>query len=405
MIDMNWIKSDILLKAMLSLSMLFFYYGCHNSELLRKDKMVKVNNVLVDSLATIETLNLFSNLKSLAKDKVLFGHQESTAYGVGWTYDGVNIESDVEKVCGDFPAVYGWDIGNIGKRTNNDCIPFDAMKKLIIDAFERGGINTISSHMHNPFTGKNYNDVTPSVDAILPGGSHHKNFIERLDLIADFITDLKSKKGIPIPIIFRPFHEHNGDWFWWGKGPATEEEFIRLWRFTVEYLRDEKKLHNLLYAFAPARSRMTYPLTASEYLYGYPGDEYVDVFGLDNYFDLDGIWNKAPLEEQKKSFKESLELIVQLAEERNKIAALAETGSVNIKTESWWTDWLLNGIEENENTKKIAYVLVWRNEDKDHFHAPYPGHNSVLNFREFYNRPEVVFNSDLPDFYKSKKWK
>ena len=396
---MNWMKTDKPLKAIL-LSMLFLSYGCDNSESASKDETISVNNLLVDSIATNETVNLFTNLKSLAEDKVLFGHQESTAYGVGWTYNGVDIESDIEKVSGDFPAVYGWDIGNIGKRTNNDCIPFTAMKKLIIDAYERGGINTISSHMHNSFTGKNYGDVTPSVSGILPGGSQHDNFIEKLDLIADFLKDLVSEDGEPIPIIFRPYHEHNGDWFWWGKGPATEEEYIQLWRFTVDYFRNEKEIHNLLYAFSPARSRMTYPLTNSQYLYGYPGDDYVDVFGLDNYFDLDGIWNKAPLEQQKKSFKESLELIVNLAEEKNKIAALTETGSVNLKTGSWWTNWLLNGIEANDTTKKIAYAMVWRNEDKDHFHAPYSSHEGTLDFIEFFNDPDVIFNSDLPNLYK-----
>ncbi|MFT5383822.1 MAG: hypothetical protein ACI81W_001222, partial [Saprospiraceae bacterium] len=82
---MNWIKSFKLLKVML-LGMLFFYCGCQNSESSRMDETVRVNSLLVDSLATTETLNLFSNLKSLAKDKVLFGHQESTAYGVGWTH-------------------------------------------------------------------------------------------------------------------------------------------------------------------------------------------------------------------------------------------------------------------------------------------------------------------------------
>ena len=176
---MNWMKTDKPLKAIL-LSMLFLSFGCDNSESASKDETISVNNLLVDSIATNETVNLFTNLKSLAEDKVLFGHQESTAYGVGWTYNGVDIESDIEKVSGDFPAVYGWDIGNIGKRTNNDCIPFTAMKKLIIDAYERGGINTISSHMHNSFTGKNYGDVTPSVSGILPGGSQHDNFIEKL---------------------------------------------------------------------------------------------------------------------------------------------------------------------------------------------------------------------------------
>ena len=135
LINMNWIKSDKLLKATL-FSLLLFNFGCQNSKSSKVEK-VRVNNVLVDSIATIETLNLFSNLQSLAKDKVLFGHQESTAYGVGWTHEGIIIRSDIEKVCGDFPAVYGWDIGKIGKRTNNDGIPFSHMKKLIIDAFER----------------------------------------------------------------------------------------------------------------------------------------------------------------------------------------------------------------------------------------------------------------------------
>ena len=382
------------------LLILFLNVGCNSSGSNGMGSEVRVNNILVDSIATIETLNLFTNLKSFTKDKVLFGHQESTAYGVGWTYNGIKIESDIEKVTRDFSAVYGWDIGNIGKRTNNDCIPFGTMKKLIIDAFERGGINTISSHMHNPYTGKNYGDVTPTIDSILPGGSHHTHFLEKLDLIADFIKDLKAEDGTPIPIIFRPYHEHNGDWFWWGKGPATEEEYIQLWRFTVDYFRNEKEIHNLLYAFSPARSRMTYPLTNSQYLYGYPGDDYIDIFGLDNYFDLDGIWNKAPLEQQKKSFKESLELIVNLAEEKNKIAALTETGSVNLKTELWWTKWLLNGIEANDTTNKIAYAMVWRNEDKDHFHAPYSSHEGTVDFIEFFNDPDVIFNSDLPNLYK-----
>jgi mannan endo-1,4-beta-mannosidase len=145
---------------------------------------------------------------------------------------------------------------------------------------------------------------------------------------------------------------------------------------------------------------MSYPLTPSEYLYGYPGDEYVDVLGIDNYYDLDGIWNKAPLEKQKKSLIESLELIVNLAEEKNKIAALTETGSVNVKTKLWWTNWLLEGIKENETTQKIAYALIWRNDDKNHFHGPYPGHEGVLDFIEFYNDPDVLFNTDLPNLYR-----
>ncbi|MCB9207608.1 MAG: beta-mannosidase [Ignavibacteriales bacterium] len=398
-------KKKLHVKLLSIIALNVFYLvtpGCKSLLFSEIKPSSKINNILVDSFATSETLNLYLNLKNFTRDKTLFGHQETTAYGVGWTYDGVNIESDVKKISGDFPAVYGWDIGNIGKRTNNDCIPFEVMKKLIIDAYERGGINTISSHMYNPYTGNNYNDVKPTLPHILPGGTHHQKFIEKLDLIADFLKDLKTEDGIPIPIIFRPFHEHNGDWFWWGRGPAAEKDFVKLWKFTVDYFINEKEIHNLLFAFSPDRSRMVYPLSTSDYLYGYPGDNYVDIFGFDNYFDLDGIWNKAPIDQQKKSFKESLELIVDLAEEKNKIAALTETGSVNLRTKNWWTKLLLDGIETNNKTKKIAYLLVWRNEDFNHFHVPYLGHNDASDFLEFYKNPTIIFNSDLPDLYNEK---
>jgi len=74
--------------------------------------------------------------------------------------------------------------------------------------------------------------------------------------------------------------------------------------------------------------------------------------------------------------------------------------SGNVKTKSWWTNWLLEGIKENETTQKIAYALIWRNEDKNHFHGPYPGHEGVLDFIEFYNDPDVLFNTDLPNLYR-----
>ena len=61
----------------------------------------------------------------------------------------------------------------------------------------------------------------------------------------------------------------------------------------------------------------------------------------------------------------------------------------------------MSGIEENVNTKKIAYALVWRNEDKDHYHAPYLGHNSVSYFLEFYHNSRIMFNADLPNLCKN----
>src|SRR5699024_9308538 len=96
---------------------------------------------------------------------------------------------------------------------------------------------------------------TPSVKAILPGGENHESFLTKLDLVADFLKDCKVGSTY-VPIIFRPWHEHNGDWFWWGKGNASEEDYIALFRFTVDYLKDKKGIHHLIYAFSPDRSRL-----------------------------------------------------------------------------------------------------------------------------------------------------
>jgi mannan endo-1,4-beta-mannosidase len=144
-----------------------------------------------------------------------------------------------------------------------------------------------------------------------------------------------------MPIVFRPFHEHNGDWFWWGKGIASEEDYIKLWRFTIEYLRDEKGVHNLLYSFSPDRSRMKIENIESDYFYAYPGDDYVDIFGFDDYWDAGYKGNKAPPEERLADFITALEAVVRLAEARGKIPALTETGLDALPQSDWYTSVLL----------------------------------------------------------------
>src|ERR1700733_5341736 len=64
-----------------------------------------------DKKATKETINLYHNLKKLAGRGILFGHQDDLAYGVGWKY--IPGKSDIKEVTGDYPAVYGWELGRI----------------------------------------------------------------------------------------------------------------------------------------------------------------------------------------------------------------------------------------------------------------------------------------------------
>ena len=347
---------------------------------------VRAEAVLVDAQAEPETQALFLQLQRLAKTNILFGHQDSTAYGVGWKAEP--NRSDVKSATGAYPAVYGWDFANVRQPERE--MSGELCRKLVIEAYRRGGVNTFSWHMFNPVTGKNFYDTTPAVAAILPGGEKHPEYKNSLDVLATFAHSLEGRDETRhVPIIFRPFHEHLGNWFWWGRQHCTTEEYVALWRFTVEYLRDEKGVHNFLYAYSPniAYGRDNEGL----YLERYPGDDYVDILGLDAYVKNMGDVLGAVRE------------IVEMARERGKVAALTETGYPGglSKTSGhdWYTRMLLEPLKSDPIAQGIAYVLVWRNLHKEHFWVPYPDHPGADDFRAFHADAMVLFEDALPDVY------
>jgi mannan endo-1,4-beta-mannosidase len=333
----------------------------------------------------------------IRESRVLFGHQDALAYGVEW-WDEPG-RSDINDISGSYPAVYGWEIGDLelGNVENLDGVNFKKMQDWIKEGYNRGGIITIAWHMNNPVSGGNAWDTTPAVASILPGGSHHSLFVEYLDTFAVFVSGLRHKPGLfsrehAIPVIFRPWHEMTGSWFWWGRDLCTPDEYKALWRFTTDYLRNVKGINNLLYAYSPDRFE-----SAEQYMERYPGDDYVDIFGYDDYGNV-----RHP--ESMEQFAGGIRTVVQLAEERNKIPALTETGLEAIPDSTWWTGTLLAGITADEVTSRIAYVQVWRNanrerENRDHFYAPYPGHISEADFIDFAGHQLIGLESDLPDMY------
>ena len=240
---------------------------------------VATNDLPADKKATKETIALYHNLKKLLNEGIMFGHQDDLAYGVGWKYEPGR--SDIKDVTGDYPAVYGFELGRleIDQPVNLDSVPFDKMKSFIRDAYDRGGVITLSWHLNNPLTGKTaWNPAPGTVASVLPGGEKNDLYKTWLDKVAAFMLDLKGKHGEFIPVIFRPFHELNGDWFWWGGKNCTPEELKQLYQFTESYLRDTKNVHNLLYAYNTDKF-----YSKEEYLKRYPGDEWVDVIGFDIY--------------------------------------------------------------------------------------------------------------------------
>lgn len=196
-----------------------------------------------DPKATPEAVKLYRNMLNLQHKGLMFGHQDALAYGTKWY--GEEGRSDVKDVCGDYPAVFGWELGHLelGKPYSLDSVYFDKIRGYIKKVNKEGGINTISWHFTNLFTGGSAWDVSSNktVASILPGGEKHELYKQYLDKLAVFMLSLKTDQGTLIPILFRPFHEHTGSWFWWGKNLCTADDYKALWRFTVTYLRDKKK--------------------------------------------------------------------------------------------------------------------------------------------------------------------
>lgn len=336
--------------------------------------------------STPETQALLNNLKTISKAHILLGHQDATAYGVDWSAEPGR--SDVKSTTGAYPAVYGWDVGHIelGERANLDGVSFDLMRNRIIAAYKRGGINTISWHVTNPVNGLSSWDTTRhSVKEILRAGRHHDTYNAYLKKLAAFIKQLTTEDGTPVPVVLRPFHEHTGSWFWWGADFCTPKEYIALWRYTADFLRKDCGLNNLLLAYSSST-------IASEkgYLERYPGDEYVDIIGFDEYCMEDEAAYVGRL-------SNSLRILTKIAKDRNKVAAITETGYEQIHNATWFTEVLYPAIKDYS----IAWVLLWRNayNRPNHYYVPYPSHPAAADFRAFYRLPRMLFEDGLAPFH------
>jgi beta-mannanase len=341
---------------------------------------------IADPKATVETRQLFNNLMKIPSKGIMFGHSDDLAYGHSWKY--ISGKSDVKSTCSDYPAVYSWDLGKMeyGSAYNLDSVPFDSIRQYVRRIYKWGGLNTFSWHADNPLTGENAWDVANpgTVNSILPGCEKHELYKQWLDHLASFFLSLKDDRGNLIPVIFRPFHEHSGNWFWWGHKNCTTDEYIRLWRFTVEYLRDTKNIHNLIYAYSNTDGFVN----EQEYLERYPGDDYVDLLGFDAY--QFGNVNNSDF---TSHVSQKLELLTDIAKKKNKLAALTESGFEQIPYATWWTDVLWEAIKN----QKIAYVLIWRNAHNkpNHYYVPFPGQVSEKDFVDFYNLPQTLFLKDI----------
>lgn len=334
------------------------------------------------AVRTPETEKLLINLKKTPAKGFMFGHHDDTVYGIGW--EGDEGRSDVKSVCGDYPAVIGFDLGELelGGTANLDKVSFDKIRKEIINQYQRGGMTTLSWHARNPKTGGDAWDVsdTTVVASILPGGENHQKFAGWLNGMAAFFNSLQTADGTKVPVLFRPWHEHTGSWFWWGKKLCTPEEYKTLWHITVDSLR-AKGVDNALYAYSPGGE----PKDTAQYLERYPGDELIEVIGFDTYH--------SSRDTYLAGMDKGLAIVDSIGKVHGKVIAVTETGYEGIPDAKWWTGTLLPALEKYP----VTYVLVWRNarEKVTHYYAPYPGQASADDFVKFYNSPKSLFTEDV----------
>ena len=321
---------------------------------------------------------LISRLKGLVKEgKIIYGHQDDLLYGHSWKLaeDATEFtQSDVFATCGKYPAVYGTDLGGIeiGWDASLDKNRFDHIRASAVAHHERGGVVTFSWHLRNPLTGGDTWDVTSTevVKSVLPGGEKHEMFMGWLKNAADFMVSIKTADGELVPIIWRPWHEHTGSWFWWGQNICTTEQFKALWKMTYDYMMTERGMTNLVWAYSPGAGGLTPELFAERY----PGDDMVDMVGFDCY-------QYATDEMYLSDMKTALDVTAAFAKEHNKIVAVTETGYEGIPSSDWWTKVLYESLKDYP----VSYVLTWRNacDMEHHFYAPFPGHISADDFKAF----------------------
>lgn len=214
------------------------------------------------------TKKLYDYINDVYGTAIITGQQESTWMG------SPDYEMDyIFENTGKYPAIRGLDF------MNSD---FDGVVERSIEWHEKGGIVTICWHTGVISSGyQESKDDNPDFSKLLTEGTDEYNeMIESWDKAAVALQELRDAG---VPVLWRPFHEFDGGWFWWGKGGA--ENFIKLWRMMYDRYTNEFGLTNLIWVLG----------YCGEVKDGwYPGDEYCDIIGSDTYDNSTHVtaWNK-----------------------------------------------------------------------------------------------------------------
>jgi beta-mannanase len=334
-----------------------------------------------DKKATAPTNRLYSSMFQLTKKGVMLGHQDDLAYNILNEKAG---SSDMKTVCGDYPAVFGWDLGKLetGSPYNADSISFEYIKQSIKEVHKWGGISTLSWHADNPTETDLAENCFPDsiIESVLPGNENHAKYLAYLDQLAGFFLDLQDEQGNLIPVIFRPFHSANDQKYWWNIEQNPPDKYKRLWIMSVDYLRINKKVNHLIYAYSTYNVK-----NLEEFMLYYPGNDYVDIVGSEVYFSLD---TDPSGEIFKQDLERNLAVITAFSKKNHKIPSLTEIGLEGIKVFNFFSDYVYPIVTKYP----ISYMVFWKNarNNNAHYFIPVPGHPACDDFIYFVNKPNIL---------------
>jgi mannan endo-1,4-beta-mannosidase len=236
--------------------------------------LARVNNTKAGVLAYISGM--------AANSQVISGQQcgdgDAIAADYGTFMDGLfNLSGKYPAICG---ADYGWKVNNL-----------NTINQKLISHWNAGGFVEISWHADNPFANgyevrfnsvKNKRRIKLNTLLKNAGASTAKtNYRNELATIAGA---LQSLRDAGVVVIWRPFHEMNGDWFWWGinaynNTQTNTQEYKDLWIDLYNTLTVDYGLNNLIWVYSPA----TFQGWNGDVTSYYPGSPYVDLTGEDVY--------------------------------------------------------------------------------------------------------------------------
>lgn len=353
----------------------------------------------------------FQKLFVSQQARTLVGHQATTIAGVDWRH--WQCEND----CSDFAssangkhaAVAGWELESHPGNANDtlDWVSYALTFEEAQNARNRGAINTFNLHPRRidntvicsawvgvAATCAGYTDPPANYcNKLLPGGQYRAQWLAKLDGYAAHLNTLQSG-GQPVPFLLRPFHEADGNWFWWGTTACNDADFKSLFRDMVQYLRNTKGLKHMLVVYAPGIFT-----TQAQYLARYPGDDVVDVIAFDQYL-AGGVAGHGTT---VADLTNKLSIVHALAQARGKIAAWAEAGQQGLSSNNAFTQ---IGQAITNSSAKLAYVMFWANYERPAAYVPYPASGAgagspaaqVTDFRNFLAPPRAV-QDGYPSLY------